>query len=499
MSGSRLPPGGFQWVDSPNTAAEAGHRRRWWWIAGVLAVVVVAAGAGITAWRSSGRRLPGVSATAPSGPPPIGTPADRMVGFSLAHPLVEGWKITPADLGLPDGIDVAHVFATHGDKAFILARDEPNRCPDDGCRYRGWVYGLNAATGKVLFSPVELPDYNPGIDCYGNGPTTAICLMSSDPLPAWVIDLEHGKLLYNGPTQIKRNGMAPLGAHVLGNNAGESRVVAIADGKGVYGIGGHAETTWFVPGSGYLSPRTPVDGDQLPVSPLITQDGAPPSEHHPGGERVFSVIDGTDMTPDAPPGTTLSSATTYNGGFAVIATATEGWDPANEVLLYDTTGKLLARHPAGRHARMISNPAMATVLSDDGIDVYTFDGNPVTRLPVHALAADVYPVGPWLYVYAGDDYIPWNLHTGQRGAPYDTPVLNYIGTDGTILLTNNIRTYTAIDIATGQQLWKFSTEDGVDRLLFKVGTHIIQATGPVTVGNVPGEGWHTLTSLEAPN
>src|SRR3954467_2061903 len=100
VSGDGRPPGGFRWVDTAEQDQVAEKQtRRWWLVLAALVVVVVLVGAGLWGWRSGLTGGHRTGAAAPPWTPPIGTPKDLLVSFSLDRQPVAGWQIGPADVG----------------------------------------------------------------------------------------------------------------------------------------------------------------------------------------------------------------------------------------------------------------------------------------------------------------------------------------------------------------------------------------------------------------
>ena len=166
-----------------------------------LVVVVVLVGAGLWVWRSGLTGGHRTGAAAQPWTPPIGTPKDLLVSFSLDRQPVAGWQIGPTDVGLPDYAPLGDLFASSGDKAYFLSESVPP-CPGSCKPQEAWVYGIDTKTGARLFNPVPLPGYQYRVTCFGNGPGVAVCLRGLAPLTAWVIDLERGALTFTGPTDV---------------------------------------------------------------------------------------------------------------------------------------------------------------------------------------------------------------------------------------------------------------------------------------------------------
>lgn len=495
MSGSSLPPEGFRWVEpGGGRAAAPGRRaRRWWWIGAAIVLVAAVLLGGVVAlgWGPFERRAAqGTSAA----PPPIGTPKDRLVSFPLNRQPVPGWQVTLADMGLPAGVHQGTLFASTDTKAYFITGEE---CRASCATPTGWLYGLDVTTGARLFPPLAIPGYYYGTgDCFGNDPRTAVCtthvLKGAEERfapTAWVIDLERGAITFSGPNGLDpESGNTYLGTlTTVGNRSGETYAVNTVADKGVYGIGSHAERTWFLPGSGQL--QTPwTQGSDVPSLTLAVQTSA--SAGADRGPRVFSVIDGKDLTPTVPAGTKLESPVIYNGGFAY------NFDQGGTAgtLMYDTAGRLVGRQEPDRSYTK-DNAGMLTVLVGGKFVVYTALGKPVIEIPAADTGSEFQTIGTRVFVktpgtYGADETWQWWDLLTRRPGPTCTMQLgaDYGGSDGTVVITNRKdrgleNHYVGIDVATCQSLW-----DMTGRIVMsKVGTSLIV------------HGNDTIMSLRAPN
>jgi hypothetical protein len=484
VSGGERPPGGYRWVEPAEPSDLAGaagrRRRRWWWVSAVL-VVVVLAGVGMWAWRSG--RVGGAGGTvAQPWIPPMGTPKDLLVSFGLDRQPVAGWQIGPTAVGLPDYAPLGVLFAGSGDKAYFLSEFLDEFC-EHACRpQQAWVYGIDTRTGAKLFDPVPLPGYRYAVKCFGNGPGVAVCLRHMDPSTVWVIDLERGSLTFTGPTDVGLDAFTGRpAAHPVGTHLGQTRLLATVDGQGVYGMGPHGERTWFAPGNGFFTPRDYRVADDIPAPTLAVSVGR-------GAEcdRVFSVVDGTDLTPKAPPaGAALGRAMVYNEGFAYSYRNEQTRDTG--VLFYDTKGHLVAQRPTGQsQVILLDNPPMPAISVDGNIEIFTAAGKPVTQFAEPKIANEVRTIGTKIYTGVGQPserrWQQWDLLTGQPGPTCTGMNLNgtlpdgtYVGSDGTTIVTG-IGTvgeqYGAVNMTTCQLMWQ--TPDGAHVEIWKVGTGLIQ-------------------------
>lgn len=495
MTGSGLPPEGFRWVESASQAQTAppgrdsdtggpSRSRRWWWIGAVLVVVgvLVAGGVGAVLWWRPTSHDPAHDGS-DSAQPVIGTPKDLLISFPLNPEPVAAWRMTGADIGLPPGIEVGDLFASIGEKAYFAA--------SDGCksndRCMGWLYGLDTTTGARLFPPIPMNGYFGvgSLSCHSNGPHVAVCATdrmdeSMPPPTVWVIDLDRGELAFTGPSNFGGDHGPQL--EPVGDYLGETRLVATSD-NGVYGVGAHAELTWFVPGTGQVEIPNYRTVDDIPPLTIAAQ----PDPLANPRERVFSVIDGTDLTPTPSPGLTLEEVAVYNGGFAYQYS--EGAKTAG-MLFYDTAGREVGRQQNQRSYPR-RNSAMPVFSSGDTFDVYTATGELVIQIPKAGQTEQFRTIGTKLYVRQSgesrhdESWRPWDLLTGKPGPickmRLDVP---YVGSDGSTIITGDNSTYrynVAIDTTTCQTVWE--TPERVD--IWKAGTGLIKSTKDTLIGLRP--------------
>lgn len=486
VSAGGRPAGGFRWVEpagQPAPSRKRGPRR--WWVAAALVVVVITVGAGVSAgvwmWRSGRLGGPGGGDSGQPWTPPIGTPKDLLVSFGLDRQPVAGWQIGPTAAGLPDYAPMGVLFASSGDKAYFLSEFVDDDC-SSGCRpQQAWVYGIDTRSGAKLFDPVPLPGYRFRAKCFGNGPGVAVCLRHMSPLTAWVIDLERGVVTFTGPTDVGFDAFpGQPEAHPLGTHLAQTRLLITVAGQGVYGVGPHAERTWFVPGSGVFTPRDYRVADDIPPPTLAVSVG-----RDTDGDRVFSVGDGTDLTPSAPAGATLRHAMVYNEGFAY--TYRNPQTRESGMLFYDSKGRMLAQRPTGQSQVMApENPPMPAVSVDGNVEVFTAAGKPVTQFPAPQIATEVRTIGTKIYTGVGQPseqrWQQWDLLTGQSGPIctgvnlYGTPPDgSYVGSDGTSIVSGVGpvgEQYGAMNMTSCRLMWQ--TPDGAHVEIWKVGTGLIQ-------------------------
>ncbi|WP_454788595.1 hypothetical protein [Mycolicibacterium lutetiense] len=446
-------------------------------LAGLVAaaVVVVVAVTAVVLW---------VRRHEPELPPP--TP--QLIGFSLRNPPAQAWRVTPADIGLPDEIPVGKPFGSVGERAYFLT-DCDLAC---GGGYRSWVYGIDLRTGARLFDPILLEGLHGGFygNCNLNGEDTAVCLTDADtihgkPRRVWVLDLTRGQVTHSGETdlRIRGYGTEPV-VEAIGNPQGQTRLVATVLGTGVYGIGATGERTWFVPGSGQLEVPTPTVSDDAPLT-LATQIPTPEDPTY----RVFSVIDGTERTPTPPPGTTLRRAAVYPGGFAYQY---EAQDVAG-VLFYNAAGDLLAQRELKGY-NLLDATTVPIVLDRSVLRVYSRDGRQIIEFPGAAVDyrdAKFQVIGNDLYAWQGEEgwenetWQQWSLDSGSPGTRCQVDFTHYVGSDGHIVLSTIYHgsrdEIVATDLSTCQRLWRMPVPDNRGEVE-QVGTVLIARNSTELVG-----------------
>lgn len=404
------------------------------------------------------------------------------MSFPLDRQPVPGWELSAADLGLPPGVHLGDLFASNGDKAYFITGE---KCNKDCATPTGWLYGLDTGTGTRLFPPLPLSGYYFGTGkCVGNGPAVAVCTTHTIkgaeerfPPTAWVIDLDRGTVTASGPNNLDPvNGDGEQGAiDVVGGNLGGTYAVVTVRDKGVYGIGPRAERTWFIPGSGQLRNPDHLSGSDIAPLRLAVQSpgGNPPSSD--GRYRVFSVVDGKDLTPAGPAGAELEQAVVYSGGFA-YQFQQRG---SAGTLIYDTTGREVGRQEPERSFPQ-QNAAMLTIMVGAKFQIYTAAGKPVVEIPARDTIGEFQTIGTKVYVKTpntrgrGESWQSWDLLNGQPGPTCTMQLgVSYVGSDGSVVLSENSfgsTEFVAIDTKNCRTLWEMT---GHIRL-FKVGKGLVE-------------------------
>ncbi|WP_459968891.1 hypothetical protein [Mycobacterium sp. MUNTM1] len=434
----------------------------------VVAALVVG---GVMAWRFRHRD---VIQSAPA-PPSIGAPKDMLIPFSLLRLPVPAWRVSTADLGLPPTASIGVAFASNGDRAYFASSTCGGDChgpvEKQLGKSTGYMYGLDLRTGARLFGPITLPGFSTnGGDCHANGPSMAVCVALDNTLKlsSWVVDLSRGALIYSGPTD--------FGSTAEPRYLGLSRLLHSVQGKGVYGIGSQANHTWFVPGSGILSGVDPM-GAQNVLPPLTIA-----AQFDDGGQqdRVFSVIDGHDVTPPRPPGVKLGRVVLYDGGFAYPWT--ENFTHGG-VLFYDTAGKLVKKDTS-RPVTLVDNAVMPTAYDGDNKqwEIYTAAGDLAIRFKATDSTGDFLTIGSTVLQRDGADFRnignrkpwqQWDLSTGKPAGPDCKFDINrYRGSDGRVIVTGEgyEDAQVAVDLATCQTVWRLPAADA----FWRIGRSLLQ-------------------------
>ncbi len=481
MSYPQIPPGGYHWVtptaEDPLPRKPKRTRRRI--LIGLALTVVVLFVISVFWWPWAPDRPHTASAS-------VGTPKDMLIPFPLNRQPVPGWRVTPQDVGLAPDATIGIMFASVGERAYFVRNADGN----------GQLYGLNITTGAPLFAaPVELPGFQSfsTADCFTNGPTTALCVSGpaydappGTPNQAWVIDLHTGTITFTGTTELRLRGTSNMGdgplLEAIGNHLGETHLVASIEGKGIYGVGSHAELTWFVPGAGTLFIPDFKQASDTPSQTLAVQGPDPADPNGPW--VVFSAVDGTVRTPTPPEGLTIDKAVVYTGGFAY-----QFQEPAKPagVLFYDPEGNLLAR--VQPDANLIAlDSADTPVMWNQGTgewQVYSTTGDLLVKIPATDLTTRFRTIGTKIYARVAGfgpeaKWQQWDLRTGQPGATCQVELdnLGYVASDGTTVIIHAWAGRTgagsidsAINMTTCHTEWETPQEAG--RAIEKVGDNTL--------------------------
>lgn len=399
----------------------------------------------------------------------LGLPQQSLFAMPMRRKPVPGWRIGAATLGLDSNAHIRYsTIRNVGDRAIFLAMTTQD-----------WsVIGIDVASGRRLFDPVRLGRHESAegmLDsgCFGNGPKMVVCLRDGAepgaPAHAWVIDTDTGGLLYDGPTNLKWSvPEADPAVQQIGDY-----LVASVENRGVYGVGPHAELTWHVPGTGFVS--FPEDDDvDVPAPALAVQSRL----REP--DVVFSLADGKILTPTVPAGEEIRSAAVYSGGFAYELQ--HDYFTGTGIAFFDSGGRQLGRLDG--EAQLRSGSEVIPIAGADTADrVLTVAGKPLMELPKSTLMPYTRLAGTTLLVSTDEDQRVWrqfDLRTGQEGRTCDNEALSYsyIGSSGDVVVTGGGRNAEALaqgmDLKTCEILWTITgstTDEAKD--IWRVNTTLV--------------------------
>ena len=462
---------------APDSATTPVRRRRWLLIVlavGVVAVVAVVATVAIlvTTWHGAAPFV---------GRPNWTPPAQTLLSSSMVKQPVPGWTVNLDGLGLPADSKIATsddaywsqpLVGTLDERAYFLANG-----PGSSVK-RWWLVGVDTRSGQKLFAPTELTVGADVPTCMTNGPATVLCLLDDVQnavvvgSTAWVIDARTGAVTYTGPARVHVTGDRSV--HPVGIYA-----VATTTGEGVYGVGPAAEPTWFVPGDGRLPGSPTVDLATAPPTQTTQGTGDPVSNR----KVVFSVVDGSVITPDLSPQRSPRSAIIYPGGFAVHVEPAESTPtPSDGVEFFDDRGKQLgsadiegsfAPFPTG--LPIVTSGSDATVFSPRGDELAKVSGYSDTS---------TFLVGPTLFVEDSSRYeSAWrrvDLNTGTtKDGDCRTSMVGFLASDGTVGVFErgnpNVGTVTtAVDLSTCEVRWTITSALGSFRDVWRADTTLVQ-------------------------
>ncbi|WP_163888247.1 hypothetical protein [Mycolicibacterium hippocampi] len=416
-------------------------------------------------------------------------PPDALLSSSMRERPVPGWRTNPASLGLPladdsriavsdDPFGPRPFVGSIGTRAYFLAHSESRNA------LQWWVVGLDVSNGRALFDAVPFSADGRPPQCFLNGPADILCLDRSSTPSAWVIDGRSGAVRYSGPTDLRAldggQSVQQVGIYA----------VAVNSDEGVFGIGSHAERTWFVPGNGRLNiePQTrPGASSQT----LTAQLEASPRTY---ASTVFSVVDGRVIEPEIDSDVALKDTSFYTGGFAAQVAEPDG--TVSGIVFFDESGRRLGEHN-GVHVVYADQPVDLPVVSaesDDQRVVYSAQGKKL----IEVSDGTIHLVETTLMVNLADsaafpEWQQYNMRDGSPGPVCEFPMGHYLGHDGSALIfefnhDNGDVLASGRDLNTCERLWSISKQpEALDRI-FRVDGTIIHLTN---------EGAE-LTSLVAP-
>lgn len=483
----------------PEVAVAPPVRRRWKIALAALLVVAVVVSALLVVWWNRGG----------GGARPVWQqPAQVFLSSSMRVQPVPGWRINVADLGLPgatpgmtggssittddDPSESTPLIGYVGDSAYFVARTP--RTPDT----QWWLVGLSVRDGRRMFPPVPLDNASAPPDCFLNGPTMLLCLRDDGDLRnntdggvAWVIDTQAGNVSYFGPTDLR--------SYPGERNVQQVGIYAVAESmdKGVHGVGPTAEPTWFIPGDGSVDQNYGTGGD-VTAPPIATATTAGPGSNT---KVVFSLTDGSVISPESDEGLRQLGAQIYPGGFAVEMTAEDNrtlYHP-DEVWFFDNTGKRLDRVDVSAELAR-SSPDIPIVASSPESVVYSVDGRPIAEVPHIGVDTSTRLVGSRLFVDETESpafprWGQYDLKTGVKGKTCEFDMgYRYLGTDGSVgvFRIDNPEVglvAKAVDFATCDTLWELPSQVGSYARVWCINTTLVQLSDDGT----------ELMSLAAPS
>lgn len=447
-------------------------RRRWPLIVGALVVVAVLTIVGVVAgWFSAGAEYWARTHWKP--------PTEALLSSMKVHP-IHGWKADISTLGLPPGTTLAtedtdsgprtHIIETPDHHALLLARSPGPTAP------QWWLTGVDASNGHTLFRPVALNATARSPACFLNGAAVVCIYDDYSAATAWVIDAQSGEVTYNGPTAVRLMS-GKLEAKQFGNY-----MVAAKQREGLYGVGSHGETTWFVPGAGVVADHIGDVGFQ-------------------GGSRedlvtMFSLQDGRVLTPEFPEGAEMQSSGDFDGGFAAEFRERHG---DSFIQFFDAAGRLTDSERIDGERVDGTAGNVTAVLQEEGVGIYGPSGDRLLDVSGDQ-PEGMQLIGTTLWIggksrLAETQFQPYDLRTGDKGEPCVFDLVNgYLGTDGSVFVRspwnqksdNLAQTY---DLTTCDMVWAIPRVVGSAGQVTRIGNTLVQISNDGTA----------LTSLVAPS
>ncbi|AIY47814.2 hypothetical protein [Mycolicibacterium fortuitum] len=439
-----------------------GSRTRWWIVGIVVAVVACLIGTGIFAFdagRSTNGSVPTFQREDWQPPPQV------VLASTMRERPMPGWRATGTDLGLPDTTIFAESDRNPGsttpfvgsvnNNAYFLASSPGS--PDR----QQWLVGLDVDTGERLFHPVKIDAGQNFLKCFLNGPETVLCL--ADDVQdgnaegmAWVVDAKSGDIMFNGPSQLHATPVSNIAVQQVGIYA-----VAEVRDKGVYGVGPHAETTWFVPGATKVKPAK-WPADFVPPALAVAQNSAMSSNR----VVIFSLIDGKVITPHISGEGNPLTAVVYPGGLAVEAATDTNSSIPDTVVFLDDAGNYISETNSSGDLTLLSM-TLPMLKSSPSYTIFGGNGADLLELPGAGLGPDSVLIGHRVYVPESNWEGPvkvrrwrqFDLTTGGEGNTCRSNMSHYVANDGHVGVFETGRndavgaTSFAMDLATCEKLW----------------------------------------------
>lgn len=436
---------------------------RWWMfglIGSVVVVMVVGAIVVVVKTRSMTAPTPAAFQRGEWQAPP-----QAVLTSPMRVPPISGWRTSTSNLGLPDDsafaiADEPHpsstpFIGTVGSNGYFLASRPV------GADRQWWLVGIDVRTGKQLFPPVTIvADYVPA--CFLNGLEQVLCIADdvrgdATESTAWIIDTHTGNVSFNGPTKLHTT----PGSGVSVEQVGIYAVANIRD-EGAYGIGPHAQTTWFVPHAVVGSTR--ISGSAIDTAPPTLAAGSDTAVR----DRmiIFSVVDGKVMTPQLGDGLTPQAAVVYPGGFAIQAVADISKHIPDRVMFFDDEGNRVGQTDVSGNLSIFSTVVPIIEGLPDS-SVFGANGAGLIQFPDRELGRTAVVIGHRLYAPESEWEGPvkvrrwrqFDLTTGQEGTACRPNMSYYIANDGNVGVFETARydvtgaTTFAMDLDTCEKLW----------------------------------------------
>jgi len=373
--------------------------------------------------------------------------------------------LRPHTLSIPSPLEAVPYLGNLGATGFFIA-EEP-RLRDK----QWWLIAVNVDDGRPAFPPVLLSTTSEPPRCFLNVDSVLCLDDKGSPATAKVVDVRSGRTSFEGPTDLRADG-ADLSVRQIGTFS-----VATTQGRGVFGIGALASTTWFVPGEGDVPLAAPSDQSDTP-SKLTTQSASDPRN---SVKTVFSVQDGHVVSPQIEAGSRIERAVTYPGGFAAeVATA----DGPTQVRLFDEAGRRLSDHgqPGRLSTASLDYPIVEVddgkwlVFAPDGIRIFEGDGKTPDGVRV---------VGDWLFanLTTNSGFPEWQQYswrTGAKGKVCEFDMMRrYRGSDGEVgvFAVENPQAGVSAKgrrLSTCDELWSLPARPGSLTQVWRIGTVLVQ-------------------------
>ncbi|SCX29127.1 hypothetical protein SAMN02799620_04755 [Mycolicibacterium fluoranthenivorans] len=455
------------------TDPQKGVARRWGVIAAATVFIVVLAAVGTVVVLKT------IKADPRERPSDWHPPLQPLLASSMQVQPIVGWRTPVLDVGpfpsaSPDTVPTELRFATNvsafdstpfvgstGDRAYFRVGDAGSSSP------QWWLIGIDVRDGGRLFPAVPLPTTSRPPQCYLNGPDALLCIENAtENVRFWTIDGHTGAVTHTGFTPL-RTYTGNLGVQQVGIYA-----LATTQSEGVRGIGSTAETTWSVPGNGDVDQGSSSIRDIPPIE-LATQKSGRAADTR----VVFSIANGTIVSPRTTDGSRQLKTTVYPGGFA--AEVSRG-DERPTVQFFDESGGRVGQEvPGGTLADSVAElPVVA--LAPSGWAAYSAQGEKLLQQP-GAMPAQTRLIGSTLYAMGDSGWHQYNLVTGAQGkdCSYGLGEGGYIASDGkAAVLTSGNATVgletSGVDLASCNTLWTTNSAPGSFRHVWRINTTLVQ-------------------------